>query len=180
MPTYLAGFPVLFAKLNDKQSTFTIILGKDERIVLSTFKDMVSVKVDHADSSRFHNSTGLMGEYGTGKLVGRDGVTVIPDTNSFGQEWQVRFDEPKLFQTLRDPQHPKDHCIMPSEKNRAWALARKKGLGKSIALDTAKKACAHRKENHVHGLLFERVWRLTWFSKWIVALPTPWWRKYMK
>ena len=44
-----------------------------------------------------------MGEFGTGKLLGRDGETVIEDPNALAVEWQVRDTEEMVFQTAGSP-----------------------------------------------------------------------------
>lgn len=142
LPAQLAGFPVTHTRPNDKQHIFTIDLGFEESLVVSNFKDMVSIKVGNADESRFHGSVGLMGEFGgKGRLLARDGVTTMEDPNSLGQEWQVRNDEDMLFQVSREPQYPKE-CILP-------ATTAKKSLrfGQSITRSAAEKACAHWKDN---------------------------------
>jgi len=143
LPAMLSGFPVTHIQPDDKQHFFTIELGPGEDLVLSAFKDMVSVKVDNADESRFHGSAGLMGEFdGQRRLLGRDGVRVIPEPNSLGEEWQVRDDEDMLFQVSRSPQYPKK-CIFPD----AAAAKKSRRLGHSVARKVAEKACSHWKEN---------------------------------
>ena len=146
----LGGFPVTHTQPNDKQHVFRIDLGPGEDLIISTFKDMVSVKVDNADQSRFVDSVGLMGEFGgKGRLVGRDGVTEMTDPNALGQEWQVRDNEDMLFQVAQAPQYP-DRCILPDTEASGTKNHRLGGDGrakKPIDRSAAEKACAHWKEN---------------------------------
>ena len=53
-----------------------------------------------------------MGTFSAGDhLLGRDGVNdMSKNLNDYGEEWQVRDTEPKLFQDQRAPQYP-DRCI---------------------------------------------------------------------
>ena len=61
-------------------------------------------------SGNFEDGVGLLGsgsEETSAKLFGRDGMTDFTDEwNSFGEEWQVRDTEPKLFLDNRMPQFP--------------------------------------------------------------------------
>jgi hypothetical protein len=93
MPNTLGSFEVTRTQENEKKHLFQVDLGGDtfDRLVISTFKDIVSVEIDRADSADFGNSVGLMGQFGTGKGLARDGVTVLDDPNLFGQEWQGMF-----------------------------------------------------------------------------------------
>ena len=60
----------------------------------------------------FEGSLGMLGQWGTGKMMGRDGVTEFDDAEAFALEWQVRSDEPMLFSQARFPQHPQK-CTPP-------------------------------------------------------------------
>jgi hypothetical protein len=61
-------------------------------------------------SGNFNYGVGLLGsgkEETSAKLFGRDGITDFTDEwSSFGEEWQVRGTEPKLFLDDRMPQYP--------------------------------------------------------------------------
>lgn len=61
---------------------------------------------------------GLLGNpFAKDKLLGRDGVTDMSyDWNTYGEEWQVKDTEPKLFQELRAPQYP-ETCIYYASDN---------------------------------------------------------------
>lgn len=84
-----------------------------------------------------------MGEFGTGKLLARDGVTVMDEPNTIGEEWQVRDSEDMLFQVARAPQYP-GKCIIPNV-----TTTKTRRLGESITRDAAEKACAGWKENKI-------------------------------
>ena len=97
---------------------------------------MVSVMVDNAKTERFHDSHGMMGEFLTGRMLARDGETVIEDPNQFASEWQVRKDEPMLFHTVDGPQHP-EACLLPTPTKTA------RRLGQSLVeKSAAEAACA--------------------------------------
>jgi len=104
----------------------------------------VSVKLDHADSKRFIGSKGMMGDYSTGQLVGRDGETIFKeDPIAFAAEWQVRasIEEPMLFQAAHGPQYP-EACTMPKF---SIEDGRRRKLGESgITVEAATAACEHR------------------------------------
>jgi len=65
---------------------------------------MLFVKID----GDIHDGIGLLGNPLAGnRLLGRDGVTdMSKDWNKYGEEWQVRDTEQKLFQERRAPQYP--------------------------------------------------------------------------
>ncbi|CAB9519684.1 expressed unknown protein [Seminavis robusta] len=129
-------YPVTHTEVNSKKHVFTIELGEGKQIVIQSFKDLVSVKTVGASAEEYNGSQGLLGEFGTGKLLSRNG-TVMTDADAFGNEWQVRDTEPKLFQANRFPQHPVQ-CTMPSTER----LGRM--LGEStISMEAAEEACEH-------------------------------------
>ena len=123
---------------NPTENSHTFVIDLDDRgedITIRTFKDMVSVKLNNATSERFHGALGMMGEYGTGKFMARDGTTVLEDPGAMAAEWQVKDDEPMLFQAMQFPQHPQA-CVMPEPK----AASRRLGAS-SLIQESAKKAC---------------------------------------
>lgn len=134
----LNGYPIVITEVKKKRHTFVIQVGNEEKIVLTTFKDLVSVHVEGATTANFGDSVGLMGTFTNGTMLARDGRTVMAeDINAFGQEWQVRSSDPQLFQAVRAPQHPQQTCIVPEPTQ----ISRR--LGGSIAQEAAEKACAH-------------------------------------
>lgn len=136
LPEQIAGlYAVNHTQFDEKMHRFEVNLLDGQKIIVNTHKDMVAVKMEGAKPHNFEHSVGMLGVFGTGEKRGRDG-TFIYDDNVFGQEWQVRDTEPKLFQTNRSPQHPLP-CNMPEPKSES------RRLGQSIAEDDAKEACAH-------------------------------------
>jgi hypothetical protein len=102
-----------------------------------------AVIVDTGSTNIFDGSMGLLGEYGTGFKLARDGITIFgaekDDLTAFALEWQVRDTEPMLFSDERYPQFP-TRCIPPQK----MMISR---LGMARARAAAEKACAHWKED---------------------------------
>jgi von Willebrand factor type D domain len=92
----------------DSVDVYTVSLENDEKIVISTFKSMISVRVDAA----LLGTEGMLGLQSEAGLIGRDRTNVVTDANKMGQEWQVRDTEPMLFNEIRAPQYPAQ-CILP-------------------------------------------------------------------
>ncbi|CAB9519251.1 expressed unknown protein [Seminavis robusta] len=131
----LDKYTITHQMVSSKQSVFIVELGEGKQIVIQSFKDLVSVKTVGASFEEYGGSMGLLGEFGTGQWLSRNG-TVMSDADAFGNEWQVLETEPKLFQMERFPQHPVQ-CTMPSHGK----VGRR--LGESIAEAAAEKACEH-------------------------------------
>jgi hypothetical protein len=140
MPNEISGFPIAHSQPNENQHVFDVALGDEEHIHIKTYKDLVSVMVDGAQSKNFGDVVGLMGTLKKGHMLARDGDTVLSDHNAFGQEWQVLDTEPKLFQTVRFPQYPQV-CTMPLPAQTSL-LRRRLSESKDAEL-AAEKACAH-------------------------------------
>jgi hypothetical protein len=136
-----SGFAFSHTQPNDKQHVFEVYLGGRERIKVKTYKDFVSVLIEQGKREHFLASAGLMGDYRAGRMIARDGKTVIDDANVFGQEWQVLNSEPSLFQTARFPQHP-NVCTMPTPVQ-ASQLRRRLSESSFDELVAAEKACEH-------------------------------------
>jgi hypothetical protein len=131
----ISGFPIKYKKVNDKSSTYIINMHDDGKVVIKTWKDFVSVKIESGSAAYFGDSVGLLGDYYTGDLLARDGVTDLSnDINTFGQEWMVTPKEPVLFQTLEK----NEICKMPPAKTEE-----RRRLGASITEEAAAKACEH-------------------------------------
>jgi hypothetical protein len=123
-----------------KKHFFTIRTGGNEHIVVSSYKDLVSVKTNNSTMYNFGASSGMMGDFFEGKMLARDGTTIINDANEFGLEWQVQEEEPKLFRVNRAPQLPNQKCNMPIAKS-AGAQSRRLGAN-TLGKDAAEAACA--------------------------------------
>lgn len=145
-------YSVTHTMATKKRHIFEVDLLNGQKIIVTTHKDMVNVKMDGAKHGEFKNSVGLLGKFGTGLLLGRNGTDMEDDHDSFGQDWQVQSDEPRLFQTTRQPQHPLQ-CVMPSARK---SLESRRRLGEGIAENAANTACEHwgaRKEQCVFDVM---------------------------
>lgn len=149
----ISGFPIAYSQPTANTHVFEIQLGEGEKVILKSFKDMVSVKVDAAGSKRFQGSLGMMGSFDdNGTLVARNGTTVMnDDPNALAAEWQVRDYEEVLFQTGRSPQYPQS-CILPDTKTMDGRARR---LGESVARKTAEKACAKWSADTKEACIFD-------------------------
>jgi hypothetical protein len=136
MPATIAGYQIVHKQRSDHESTFLIKLHHGQTIVFKTWRDIVSVVIEHATLEDFDDAVGLMGDFVTGHRFGRDG-TIIDDVNAYGQDWQVRSDELKLFQTVEAPQYPQ-HCLLPSPVKDN----KRRRLGEGISEAVAKAVCA--------------------------------------
>ncbi|CAB9528378.1 expressed unknown protein [Seminavis robusta] len=144
LPGLLADkYPVIYTRVSDKEHRFTIQLDDDEtdgeKVVMTVFKDLVSIKIENSSYESFGSSRGLLGDFLTGAFAARNG-TFIPsdDPTSFAESWQVQEDEPKLFQDSKQhPQHPAQ-CIRPDP-----AAKDSRRLGESVAREAAIAACSH-------------------------------------
>lgn len=85
-------------------------------------------------------SVGLLGNYHTGELLGRDG-RLMEDTLEFGMEWQVRPEE-SLFMESRSPQLPYERCHMPTESFAKNFRRRLRSVENGELLAQATVACA--------------------------------------
>ncbi|CAB9501558.1 expressed unknown protein [Seminavis robusta] len=137
----IGGYPIFHMQTNPKTHRFDIMITGSSNITMSILKDIVSVRVHNPTKADFGNVVGLSGDF-TGRLLARDGVTDLSgDINALGQEWQVRDDEPMLFQAVRAPQYPAK-CILPGMTKKE---ARR--LGEGIAEEDAKVACDHLRDD---------------------------------
>jgi cysteine-rich repeat protein len=138
LPNKFSGFAFSHTQPTDKQHVFELYLGGRERIKLKTYDDFVSVLIEQGQIEHFGDSVGLMGDFGKGRMLARDGKTVLNNPNDFGQEWQVLATEPSLFQTPFLPQD-KQVCRLPPPM-KASQLRRRLSSVDELA---AEKACEH-------------------------------------
>ena len=115
----LGGFEVKYKNPpHSTQREYRIPLkNHNQEVTVKTFKDFVRVDYKNPAGKDLQSSVGIFGNFVTGALLARDGVTNIEDANEFGMEWQVQETEPKLFHDLVAPQHP-EQCLMPSTTKR--------------------------------------------------------------
>ena len=138
----LAGHKIHFRDMSARTKQFRIDWNGEDSISLETFGDFVRVNVRaNKNSKNFAGAVGLMGSYPTGSKLGRDGEHLIWNTNQFGQEWQVRHDEPKLFRTYDGVlQHP-EKCLMPHTMRQQQGRGRR--LEELLSQEAVESACAH-------------------------------------
>jgi len=130
-----------------KVTSFNVELTGKAAIRFKVASAMVHVDVKGTDAS-FTGSSGLMGTYPApnhGKIA-RDGVTFLRDGDAFAEEWQVREDEPMLFQETRYPQYPQV-CIP--------AVAPLNTERRMIAEDSTERMAAEAACAHVTGAEWE-------------------------
>lgn len=141
--TKFAGLQVRYIKIGDNYEAH-IYLSGNEKLLMKTFKGFVKVQIAAQGSEHYRGSHGLLGNFPDGTRVGRDGVTLIEDVNAFGQEWQIREDEPKLFSSYNfDWVVPAGQkCAMP-DSSAATALLRNRRLADGMSMEQVQKACSH-------------------------------------
>jgi hypothetical protein len=140
LPDKFSGFDFSHAQPTDNQHVFSVQLGVEGRINVKTYKDFVSILIENGQGKHFGDSVGLMGDFGKGHMLARDGHTILDDANAFGQEWQVLESEASFFQRLRLPQHPME-CTLPRPMQASQM--RRRLLESSVDELTAEKACEH-------------------------------------
>jgi len=134
----ISGFPIQHRRGGKNQSMFIVELGKKGKIYVKVYKDLLAVSVSDTTGEHFGDAVGLMGEFKTGNMIGRDGETVFDkDPSAYGLDWQVRDTELVLFHEVKGPQYPVQ-CTMPppiSEKRRRLQAS-------SVSYEEAERACA--------------------------------------
>lgn len=152
MPRTIGGYSVTHSKPTKHINLFEIHLGGNETIAVRAIKDMVSVMLDKAAPHRFRDSHGMLGDHATGFLMARDGTIMNQnDPNALAAEWQVRDDEPMLFQSVEEPQYPQK-CVLPDP---ALKDERERRLGSSISREDAEIACAEWSEQTKENCIFD-------------------------
>ena len=152
MPNKLAGFAVDHFQPSKNIHIFEIALNDNEKLVIKTFKDMVSVKLHGAKPDRFHGSQGMLGAYDSnGLMLARDGATILEDGNAFAAEWQIRDSEPMVFQTARAPQFP-EACQLPTMTQEE---SRRRLAESSITMEAAEEACASWPKESISGCIHD-------------------------
>ena len=144
MPSTLGQYPINHTKVNKKKDVFQIQLSPTVDIVVTSFKDYVAVQIDEGTKDLFHGALGMMGDFATGNMLARDGVTVIEDPELLAREWQVRPDEDGvIFWEKRYPQYP-EKCIAPDST--VVTLGRRLGEV-PVSRERAEEACSGWKED---------------------------------
>eukprot|EP00980_Cylindrotheca_fusiformis_P027753 scaffold22558_cov116-Cylindrotheca_fusiformis.AAC.2 len=130
--TSLGGFPVKanYAGKHKNKRWFFSKYGGGNKISRSFEIDL--------SSDAFGNSVGMLGDFATGKMLARDGVTELKDYTNLGHEWQVLpLNDGMLFHNVSYPQFP-EQCIDPE----AQAMKRRRLGESSITNEQAEAVCA--------------------------------------
>lgn len=141
LPAMMGGFPVSYFQRSEKEHIFDIFLGDNRRILIKNLKEWVSIHLDNPSDQDFLTSTGMMGDFMEGKLMARDGKTVMTDENAFGQEWQVQPTEPQLFQRSEFEPKAGAQCILPLADGKSAEAQRRLLEERGITREKAEAVC---------------------------------------
>ena len=119
---------------NNERKVFLVEL-KTVTLKVKASKAFMTVSISGENFS-LNGSVGLLGKYGSGAMVARDG-RLVDEFLEFGFEWQVIPDQDgQLFQAAREPQLPYERCRMPdAEMPSRRKLLASNGLLYEQALD---------------------------------------------
>jgi hypothetical protein len=143
--TSIGGFPLTIRNNGSHKRFFEIDLSSKfpgQKIVLSTFKEFVSVDFKGGTDESFGNTVGMLGDFKSGKTLARDSATEINDFTEFGNEWQVLPSDDMLFHDVSVPQFP-EHCILPEDPR---GELRRRLDESTISVDQAEATCAILKD----------------------------------
>lgn len=147
-----ASQKIVKVKTNDKwqRHMYHVQINRYTSAVIKYSRKFMTVSLQ--GSYGLEQSVGMLGEYGTGDLVARDGITYMDESDystTFGWEWQVRTDgtDPILFQNTRAPQWPQP-CQMPIATP-AQIVQRRKLRGGGKFYVAASEACAQHQPDHI-------------------------------
>ena len=99
----------VFKVESDKSKRVTHIqLSHTASVTVKSTNSFMHVSVN-GNALDFGNSVGLLGDYSTGAMHGRDGK-VMDDYTDYGFEWQVNPEDGQLFMENREPQLPYERC----------------------------------------------------------------------
>jgi len=121
---------------------------KSIEVRVNTKVGMLFVDVNGA----FVDSEGLLGgAFEDGKpLLARDGETDLTGHwNTYGEEWQVKDADPKLFQDKdRHPQYP-EICLYKADRKHSYVRGSRRRLldTAEVTLEAANKACSNAKDS---------------------------------
>lgn len=143
----LGGFPIRYhlKAMYENKRWFEIDLSSKypgQKIVISSFKEFVSVEIQNPSTESFGNSGGMLGDFSTGKTLARDSVTELDDFVMLGNEWQVLPGENMLFHDTSRPQFPQK-CIEPENPR---GQRRRRLDESSVSEKQAEAACASKKD----------------------------------
>ena len=138
--TFGSEFPVTIGTHEEPEDRrlFVVNLGRGAIITFIFVKRFLFMQVT-GDANDFSDSVGLLGDFSTSAMYGRDG-SAMSDFTDFAFEWQVGPKDPKLFREARSPQLPAEKCRMPTQA----APSRRRSLLRAdkALLEKATAACA--------------------------------------
>jgi hypothetical protein len=141
----VGGFPLSIKSNGAHKRFFEVDLSSKfpgQKIVLSAFREFVSVDFKGATPESFGKTVGLLGDFNSGKTLARDGATEMNDFNDLGNEWQVLPSDDMLFHDKSEPQFP-ERCRLPEDPQGE----RRRRLGEStVSVEQAEAACATLKD----------------------------------
>lgn len=130
--------PVVTIDKLEKKS-YKIDWGTGSFVIVKAKGIFMNVEIDGTEAD-FGSSVGLMGKYGTGELLDRQGNPMSEDDFiAYGMEWQVNDKDPKLFTKAKGPQWP-EKCMLPNPEE--VAVQRRNLRGDNDINKVAEKACA--------------------------------------
>ena len=129
---------------------YNLDLGNDKTIQIrvNTKNGMLFIDVDGA----FEDSEGLLGAHPSQDkpLLARDGVTDLTGAwNTYGEDWQVNEEDPKIFQDMdRRPQFPVGCVYQADPKQKSHFRRRRRLFGveeedNMVTFERASEACGH-------------------------------------
>jgi hypothetical protein len=98
-----------------KRRIYDLNLDDDTRIEFRFYKHLLTFAIH--GHTEFAGMTGVLGEFPSGKMRGRDGL-VADDFIDFAFEWQVGAEDSVLFAEPRSPQLPYEKCRFPDQEAR--------------------------------------------------------------
>ena len=133
------SYKITLLKQTETQTKIRVLLQDHSEIFFTYYRHFLHILVS-GNTIHFSDSVGLLGEFGTGAMLARDG-RVVDNMEEFAFDWQVDPEKDvQLFPVVRDPQLPKEKCRMPNVD----APARRK-LRANVALyNDAVEACSHK------------------------------------
>lgn len=99
-------------KVDEKKRQFNFNIANMVTVSVHSTKHFMGVSVQGAQQA-MTGSTGILGDYNTGDMIGRHGNT-FESFEDFAFEWQVHPSDPAIFMHAREPQLPYERCRMPS------------------------------------------------------------------
>ena len=133
------SYQITLLERDELQTKIRVQLQDHSEIFFTFYKHFLHILVS-GNTLHFADSVGLLGEYGTGAMLARDGH-VVDNMEEFAFDWQVNpAMDKQLFPVARGPQLPLEKCRMPNVDAPA-----RRNLRSNLALyNNAVEACSHK------------------------------------